>query len=250
MKALLVGSLALLPLLAAGCGGGEELPASRVFGRPVWERGEQLAYTVRDRGEVRGSCLLSVEEGGDPEEVRLITSCGNPDGSRLDERNVLVEESTLRPISSVRTIRNVEKNSRTTFTADYGDKEVVLAADANGDRSEAERELPQPSPEEPDPGFYDDASLFWLIRGVPLEAGFDRAFLDVNPGNARTVRVRIVVTGSETVSVAAGDFDVWRVELRTESITQIMWVEKRSPQRIVLARIEREFHELDAPAAP
>lgn len=242
---------AALALLAASCGGGPEQPLSRIFEQPSWGAGEELFYTVRDRDDVRGSCRLAVADADEPGTIRLLTYCANPDSSWIDERTVVTEETTLRPIASERTVHNVEEGSNTIYTADYGVERVTLVARSGSHRNETERDLPAASAEVPEPGYYDDASLFWLVRGAPLDAGFDRTFLDVNPGNARTVRVQLVVTGGETVTVPAGTFDAWRVELRTGSITQIMWVEKMSPRRVVLARIEGEFHELRSiPTAP
>lgn len=228
----------------AGCGGGDNTQITKVFSGPTWDVGEQLAYQLRQRDEISGTCTLSVENAEDPALQRLVSLCGSPDGRYRDDRWVEVDPATLTPIESERVIADLDDESRTVFNAAYGSTTVLFTAAADGNENETTRDLPEPNETSPDPGYYDDVALFWVIRGAPLAEGYEASFINSNAGNARTFTVSITVQGSETVAVPAGEFETWEVEVKTGSITQIVWIEKDAARRVIRARIEREFYEL------
>ena len=96
----------------------------------------------------------------------------------------------------------------------------------------------KPSETSPDPGYYDDESLLWLVRGMDLREGYEATYQNVNAGTGGTFPVDLKVEGQETVTVPAGEFTAWKVRIRTASVTQFVWVEASGSRRLVKARIE------------
>ncbi len=158
-------------------------------------------------------------------------------GLNSDTGTALVESQTLLPVSSNRTVVHPEDNERLSFTAEYEPPRVTFISDENGKTRETERELPEPDDVSPDPGYYDDVSLLWLVRGVELREGAESSFQDVNAGTGQVFRVDLKVEEQERITVPAGDFETWRVRIRTASITNYYWIEADSPQRLIKARI-------------
>jgi len=238
--------------LIAACGGGGDSPTSKIFSAPAWTGPETAAYNLVDR-EIRGYCTLTTEPDFEPGKTRLEQRC--EDAERLghkDERSVVVEAATLSPLFSQRVLTNVDDRKLTTYTGTYGESTVEFTyelADLDDPSSieethATERDLPEPSEESPEPGVYDDESLFWLIRGLPLEEGFRGAYHNGNVGTARLVIAEVMVEKMETVTVPAGTFETWSVAIKTSSITQRVWVEVAAPHRMIKARIERDTYEL------
>lgn len=238
--------------LAVACGGDDDAPTSRIFSAPAWTGAETAEYNLVDR-EIRGYCTLITDPEFEPGKTRLVQKCRDAEGiGHTDEREAIVESSTLVPIYSERVLTNVEERDRTTYTGSYGKREVVFTyRRANLDdpstieeEFQTPRALPEPDEESPEPGWYDDESLFWLIRGLPLKEGFEGAYHNGNVGTAQLVVARVSVEGRERVTVPAGTFETWRVSIQTASITQRIWVEVAAPHRMIKARIERDTYEL------
>ncbi|OAI40934.1 hypothetical protein AYO38_00700 [bacterium SCGC AG-212-C10] len=245
--------LPALALLAAACGGDSGLPETKVFQGPVWSGEESLSYILVEKGgEIDGTCVLETHPEFEPGRTKLNQLCG--DGGTIngeekptlhrDDRTATVDAETLRPISAMRTISDLEKKQSTTFTSTYTNTEVSLEADVNGKLNSAKRTLPAPTEDNPDPGYYDDESLFWVIRGIPLEADWEGAYHDINAGNGRIFNVELRVEGQKRVTVPAGTFDTWEIRLKTNSIVQHFWVEREAPHRVIQAEIERITYKL------
>lgn len=238
--------------IVVGCGGGDDTPTSKIFSGPAWTAPERAEYNLVDR-EIRGYCTLITEPEFEPGRTRLVQRCRDAEGiGHTDEREAIVESSTLLPIYSERVLTNVEERDLTTYTGAYGETEVVFTyqlADLDDpstieEEFQTPRALPEPDEESPEPGWYDDESLFWLIRGLPLEEGFEGAYHNGNVGTAQLVVARVSVERRERVTVPAGTFETWSVSVRTASITQRIWVEVAKPHRMIKARIERDTYEL------
>lgn len=242
-----IAVLALL-LIATACTGSEPV-ISKVFQAPPWTSDEHLSYDLVDEsGDLYGTCVLETKLNT-PEQGKttLEHQCGSG-GPERDDRTAVVDAETLRPYTATRTISNSEKNTSTSFTTTYDDAahKVHMRSEENGKVRETERDLPKPTEKSPDPGYYDDESLFWLVRGIPLTNGFSGAYKDVNASNGQVFTATLRVEGKESVKVPAGTFSAWKVRLETQSITQFFWVNEAAPHEIVRARIERVTYELTA----
>lgn len=233
-------------LLLAGaisaCSDEISTPISPVFEAPPWTADERLAYALVDRGgNIYGNCEVTTEPEFEPGRARLSFLCGDSDGNR-DDRVAIVDSKTLTPFSAQRTILK-DDGKRTTFTSEYHDATVSLRADVEGKQNEAERDLPTPTAGS-GPAWYDDESLLWLVRGIPLREGFTGAYRDINAGTGRVFTVEVSIEGQEDVQVAAGSFKTWKVRIRTASVTHYFWVDAEAPHRIIRARVEHLAYEL------
>lgn len=231
--------------MAAACSGGTEVRVEKVFVGHPWTGAETSQYNLIDSGgELYGTCQLETRPEFEPGRTKLSRLCS--DGPNRDDGSAIVESRTLKPYSANRVISDAEKNKRTTFSATYGEDAVHFTADANGKMNETDRDLPTPDQASPDPGWYDDESLLWLVRGIDLKQGYEAAYKNVNAGNGRVFSVELKVETVEKVRVPAGQFTAWKVRIRTESITQYAWVSVDPPHTLIRARIERLTYELAA----
>jgi len=237
-------SVALASFAPVACSSGADSPLSHVFVAPAWTADEHTTYDlVEQGGQVYGTCELQTRLDFEPGKSQLSFLCGDSAGNR-DDRTVVTDAATLEPSSATRVIVNAGDNRRTTFTSAYGDNVVTLTADVDGKRRSAIRDLPRPTAVSPNPGYYDDESLLWLVRGIPLSNGYRGAYKDVNAGTGRVFSVDVSVEGQDAVHVPAGAFTAWKVRVHTSSVTHYFWVDIAPPHRVVRARVEHLSYEL------
>jgi hypothetical protein len=233
---------AAIALAACGVGeiGGQ---SSELFETAPWTGPETLSYNMSQRGnDLYGTCTLETRPGSDGT-TTLNRLCADPEGKSRDDATVTVDTASLRPSSAQRTIVRSD-GKRSTFTSTYHEADVRFVANVDGKENQAIRDLPQPGEDGPDPGWYDDESLLWLVRGIPLARGFEGVYHNVNASTGRVFKVRLTVENLEQVTVPAGTFQAWNIKVETASVTQRIWVEAEAPHRVVRARIERVFYEL------
>lgn len=227
--------------LVAACGGDDDHATAPLFTRP-WSGEERYTYNLVQRGgDVYGTCVLETKPNAEPGKVQLNRLCA--DEPFRDDGTVTADAETLRPEYSLRTVVD-DEGKRRTHESQYDAEAVHMTTTASDSVHEADRGLPEPDEKSPDPAWYDDESLLWLVRGVPLQSGYSGAYWDVAAAIGRLIAVDIEVTGRERVSVPAGEFNTWKVEVKTSSITQAFWVEAEAPHRIIRARVERLTYEL------
>ncbi len=247
-----LAGLAGFALLGAACGAGEDAPTSKIFEAAPWDGNERATYDLLDEGRrLYGVCILETSITGDTTELARLCTDSEGEGNR-DDGSATVSSETLQPISSKRILVNTDTGTRTEFSGEYLVDSVVLSHARSDletpeeieDERRTPRDLPQPDDRSPDPGYYDDESLFWLVRGIPLEEGWEGAYHNVNLGTAGISVAEVFVEQRETIAVPAGEFETWRIRLRTASITQRLWVEVEAPHRMIRADIERARYEL------
>ena len=232
-------------VFGAACGGGEDHgPTTKVFEAPPWQGPETYSYNLRTKGdENAGTCQLQTEPNVEPGRTRLVRLCSNP--PYADNGNVLVDSQTLQPFLSERTVTDDEKGRRTTYTNTYRETDVLFQANVNGKPSETTRDLPAPTEESPEPGWYDDESLLWLARGIPLRDGYTGTYAHViNAGQPRVLTVDVKVNGTEKITINGRDYQTWKVEFKRENSLYRAWVEQSGPHRVIRAQIEDYFYDL------
>ncbi len=236
----------ILPLLlAAGlaavlssCAGSNDRTLSKVFVAPPWTGDERNEYDLLDEAsDLYGKCVLETDVDAEPGKTRLSRLCANEPRYR-DDGTVLVDSQTLVPFEAARVRTDAEKNTRVAALSTYAPPIVKFTFDDKGKVRETKRDLPEPSETSPDPGYYDDESLLWLVRGMDLREGYEATYQNVNAGTGGTFPVDLKVEGQETVTVPAGEFTAWKIRIRTASVTQFVWVEASGSRRLVKARIE------------
>jgi hypothetical protein len=220
----------------AACGGEADRELSKVFVAPPWTADETYSYRLTrvEDDEPYGDCVLQTRLNAEGSNTRLDFLC--TDGKNRDDGTALVEPDSLMPISSNRTVVHPDDDERLSFSAFYEPPLVKYVSDEDGKTRETTRELPAPDETSPDPGYYDDVSLLWLVRGLDLSEGYEGSFENVSAGTGQTFRADISVERRETVTVPAGEFEVWRVRLRT-AVDNLYWVEVDAPHRLIRARI-------------
>jgi hypothetical protein len=232
----LAAAVALGALALSSCGGGTNKPLTKVFLAAPWSGGESLQYDlVLQDGKIYGHCLLEVVPNADSTALtRLNRTCG--DGQNHDDGSVLVDPKSLQPTSAHREVVQADKNDRWTYDTAYNPPKVTFTANTNGNIHTADRELAKPTKDSPDPGYYDDESLLWLVRGVDLRDGYEGSYQNVNASTGRVFTVDLKVGAPEQVKVKGGEFSAWKVRIRTSSVTNTVWVETAAPHRVIKAR--------------
>jgi len=227
-----------LPLLITGCGDDSEEVITRVFIEAPWQGDEKYTYELATEGDdVYGSCTLETDVEFAPGQTKLSRLCGDAPGPHRDDGTSVVESDTLTPVSSSRVQTDAEKQDRFAFTATYEYPVAHFESDENGKKRTTDRDLPEPTEESPDPGYYDDESLLWLVRGIDLTEGYEGSFRNVSAATGAVFTVDLEVQEKEEVEVPAGTFEAWKVRVRTDTVTQYMWVEAAAPHRLVKARV-------------
>ena len=242
----LFAALVLAAFAVAACGGGSTHQTSKLFKAPPWTGPEQLDYNLSRRGEPSaGACELKTEPDFEPGKTRLGHHCGKDEFS--DDASAVVDAKTLKPITATRTAIDAKKDRKTVWTNSYQDTSVRFEAETNGSVTSTARDLPKPDATSPDPGWYEDATLLWLARGLPLQAGFTGSYAHViNAGQPRVITVDVNVGAPEKVTVPAGDFSAWRVRIVGGDATYTIWVDEQPPHRVVRAVIEDVTYALTA----
>lgn len=189
------------------------------------------------------TCVLKTEPSTEGRTV-LTRACEDNRGY-TDDGTVLVESETLEPMESTRAYFNVEDNETTEWSIIYGGQEASFEARQGDDSRTTTRELPEPTDESPDPGWYDDESLLWLVRGIDLREGFEGHYTHViNAGQPRVLTAKIEVEELEEVEVPAGTFMAWRVRVSSGNVVYRMWVTEGSEHWVVRAQVEGSTYEL------
>ncbi len=130
-------------------------------------------------------------------------------------REVLARRDTMTPVRS--TFRHSVAGH---FEAQYGDGAVSIETIGAG--AKRREKLHGPT--------FDSEEIFHLFRRLPLEVGYTTqiSFISAMAGGAKAVDVK--VTGTETITVPAGEFECFRVEI---SVPQVFWF-SIDPSRVLV----------------
>lgn len=238
-----IQNLLVLPVLFAGivtgCAAGSKTPpAERVFLGPPWQGNETFTYDLLASGrDPYGTCVLKTEVGGEPGVTRVSRLCSDDPGPHRDDGTADVVAETLVPLRSTRVQTDSEKKTRISFTATYEYPIVKYVADENGKLRQTERELPKPTDQNPNPAYYDDETMLWLVRGIELRTGYEGTYRNASAATGAVFDVKLRVEGEEEITVPAGVFRTYKVRISTSTITQFAWVEVEAPHRLIKARV-------------
>ncbi len=78
-----------------------------------------------------------------------------------------------------------------------------------------------------------EPTLAQLVRALPLAANYATRLNSFSPATGTLDRVTVQVTKQEQITVPAGTFDAWRVELKTNTSTSSVWIERAAPHVLV-----------------
>lgn len=167
-----------------------------------------MEYTLLDgSGSRQGSGTLGVEVEGDATTLTAhFESAPNSDTS-----TIIVDSETLKPVSSSREIDNQNPDDEELLEAEYTEDGVLIRA---GDR--------QSGISVEEHSYDNDTSLF-LWRTIDFAENYEASYNTVITNQRSKQKVILQVTGKETITVPAGEFQTWRLEIITSNARQIAW---------------------------
>jgi|FLYL01.1.fsa_nt_gi uncharacterized protein YkuJ len=234
-RLLLLAPLALLAL-AAACATGQDVETTAIVDTIPWEDGERAEYVrlTRDLEEELGTGYTEVTRQDGTYRLFLHFETEGI----VDESTVVADAETLRPESSQRDIER--EGERVVVDAEYQhDEEVVrITVIEEGD----ERALPLSL--EGLAHYYDNESSLFLWRTVRFEEGYEASYNSVQPNVRSTAVVTLEVVGREEVTVPAGTFDTWRIELRFGDREQTAWYADTPTRPLIQYDNSREIFQL------
>ena len=205
--------LLALALLGASCAAGEEFETEDIFSSIPWpdeERAEYVLLSGGDGEQLATGVLTATRRDGQFELSLRFEGQGD-----VDETTVLVDATSMKPISVERERSGGDPE---TFKAAFDTEEEIVEIteiDAGG----AETLLPLRLKEH----YYDNESSIFLWRTIPFEEGYEARYHSVL-ANFRAINVvTLSVVGKEEVTVPAGTFQAWRVEIRSGGRDQVAW---------------------------
>jgi hypothetical protein len=142
----------------------------------------------------------------------LGTRYESPNGNS-DTTTVVVDAMTLKPISSLREIDNDNPDDEDRIEVQYTE-EGALISTGEGDR--------QSGLTVEEHSYDNDTSLF-LWRTIAFAEGYEASYITVITNQRSEQQVILRVPGKETVTVPAGQFEAWRVDVITSNARQTAW---------------------------
>jgi hypothetical protein len=224
-------SLVLLGVGLAGlvsCSGGStaaEGDTEAVVSNVPFADGERFAYELRDDHGVVGHGVLSVSRDGDALVLKQdYEEAAVPAGQKAtsDRSTVAVDPVTLQPRSVERVVEQRESSDTYdgTYAAD-GDSVTMSKDDAKARTVE----LPANA--------YENESSLWLWRTLPFAKDYQARYVSVNVVERKRQTVELEVTGQQTITVPAGTFNTWRLQVRNGRATRVAWINVDAPHQIV-----------------
>jgi hypothetical protein len=208
----LLAPLLLAVLVAVACTA-EPPPTQDIVDSIPWPDGEELQYRLleSDGGDEVGSGVLYASLSGRIWELRLEFE----GRESTDESQVTVDFETLKPSISRRKIVTPSRDEEATGEYDTEENVVTITQTVDGETSSSPRRLEE--------HYYDNESSLYLWRTIPFAEGYKASYHSVlvNRGNQPVVTLEVV--GREEVTVPAGAFDAWKLEIRWESRKQTAW---------------------------
>jgi len=185
-------------------------PASDVAGTPPWPEDEIMTYRlVDDDGKqlAVGRLIVEVSQATGQTTLRQRFESETTE----DSIDVVVDSRTLKPVSSRREIIN--------DNPDDEDLIEVMYTEAGASVTIGDRQTGLSVPEHA----YDNDSSLFLWRTLPFAEGYEGSYVTVITNRRSRQDVVLSVPRNETVTVPAGTFDCWRLEIATENARQVAW---------------------------
>ena len=210
--------LILIPavLLAACSEDSGELVARDIVSEIPWEAPESAQYRLLQGDDLKGSGTLTLGE-----QLGIITMAQAfeiPEEEITDTIVADVDPQTLRPKLVVRTIDGPE--GKRECTAQYSSSANSVTVDQRAGEEERTDKLDIP------PQHYDSWSDLFLWRTIEFFEGNEVKYVDVlgcSLAKPDLLSIVLKVKEIEEVTVPAGKFQAWRLEIRSGGRTQKAW---------------------------
>lgn len=242
MRRLILALTLLIPaaILLTGCLEDQLVETQDLPVSPPWTAPETLSYILLERsdGEEVGRGTLEVAEVDGRYQVSQ--KFENDEGD-FDNSAVLVDMETLKPISSERDRLVDDERVRLRATYDTTENVVtIVEIEEDGEEREIPKELER--------NYYDNDSLLFVWRSIPFSVGFEAKHYTVVTGSGEQHIVALEVVRQEEITVPAGTFNAWRLEIQGSDVDQVAWYAD-TPERPLVQydNSEQVFQLLEAP---
>ena len=208
--------LFIAPILLLACSSEPDVDTQDIVSTVPFSGGERLRYRLVDNGgkELANGTLSVGSSGSNLELESHFESETNNDTTK-----VVVNAQTLKPVSSSRQI--ITDDDEELIEVTYTDQGAVIK---QGDKQTG-MSVPEHS--------YDNDSSLWLWRTIDFSEGYESAYITLITNRRSRQTVVLEVTGKESVTVPAGTFNAWRLEIRTQNARQVAWVAD-TPKRTLI----------------
>ena len=209
--ALPIAALALLAL--AGCKSETTtLSGEAIVSDTPWPASEEAHYRLMDGDEVQGDGLLRITSVNG-----LLTLRQEFESEEFkDTVEAVVDGVTMEPESVQRAIDGPDGERRWEVLYEGGVAKVVQHSE--DDERQDNLSVPTRS--------YDSWTDVFLWRTIDFRDGYEASYSDVlsaTLARPQVISQTVRVDGKETVTVPAGTFEAWRLEIRSEDGSQEAW---------------------------
>lgn len=219
MRGTLITASALALALVVACGPAKS-GSGLALGAAPWKDGDKASYDVVDRsGTKLGTSVFEFAADGEAWVVSFVEKVAS-----LDQAGkVRVEASTLRPLGEEKTLR--VPGTDATVNLSYKNGKLEINAVVNGQNKQASLDVPADALE--------NDQLLMTLRALRFAEGYEGRYTNVVGQNALKVNTTVRVKGKEEVTVPAGTFQTWRVELDFVQARQTVWYQLDAPHNMV-----------------
>lgn len=177
---------------------------------------ENKTYRLTKDDDDLGSAELAIEAG--PAGNSTFTQAFDfPNRDITDDVEALANAETLAPVTITRAIDSPDGARNWDVT--YEGSEVTVVQSTDDDERTDTIDIPQTS--------YDTWTDLFLWRTIDFREGYEvryQAVVTADFAKPDVISIVLKVTGLETVTVPAGTFDAWRMEIRSGGRTQKAWI--------------------------
>jgi hypothetical protein len=202
------------------CSSGPDVETQDIVSNVPFSSGERLEYRLVDSsGKQLGEGTLTVASSGS----NLELGSHFESETNNDTTKVVVNAQTLKPVSSSRQI--ITKDDEELIEVTYTDKasDEGCTVDLPKGCATIKQGGKQSGMSVPEHAYDNDSSL-WLWRTIDFAEGNEFAYRTLITNRRSEQTVVLEVGAKESVTVPAGTFDAWRLEIRTQNARQVAWI--------------------------
>ncbi len=214
-----IATLAVLGFILVGCS--SQPGPGLSLGPAPWKDGDRATYDwVNKSGAKIGTSELSYSRSGSNWVLTEVDKIGTLDQTAA----VTVDGTTLKPLGEQKTIKS--QGTDATVDTTYQGGKLDIKAVVNGQNKSATLDVPSDS--------LDNDQIIVTLRALKFADGYQGSYVNVNGATATKLNTTVRVVGKESVTVPAGTFDAWKVELRFGGqATQYTWYQVDAPNQLL-----------------
>jgi hypothetical protein len=193
----------------------EYMPADLKLLPAPWSEGELLEYELRTSGGAAlTTMVLTVEANPARPQNLIFQNRAYTGGQPMQNSRVEVERESMRPVSL------------SYFNMALGETRI----DYEAGQARVQGKGKEPRTLALEGPVFDNESVLFLVRRLPLSAGYKTALPLVSP-IGMPVKLEFAVLGTEDIQVPAGKFHCYKFEFR--GIPQTYWIAMDAPRQVV-----------------